>query len=291
MTEVVTGDVIFSYADTLIRAIGFAQSTCYFFPRPEEFGKAGLVWNETGWRVDVNFQRLTLPVSPRESLGKLRPLLPAKYSPVNAKGFGQQKIYLASVSRQLAELIGESLPKPLKLAILGAVDERDQILPEWELRGQSEWEEFEETRIRSNDRLPETTKRALVNARRGQGLFKRNVFRLEHACRITEVENPTHLVASHIKPWRVSSNEERLEGANGLVLTPTIDHLFDRGFISFENNGELIISPVADRLSLNRMGVPPGRSLEVGCFNTDQCHFLEFHRKQVLLRGHSTAPS
>jgi hypothetical protein len=55
------------------------------------------------------------------------------------------------------------------------------------------------------------------------------------------LDNPVHLVASHCKPWRDSSNEERLNGENGLLLTPSIDHLFDRGFIGFENNGALII--------------------------------------------------
>jgi transposase len=54
-----------------------------------------------------------------------------------------------------------------------------------------------------------------------------------------------HLRASHIRPWRDSDNEARLDGENGLLLTPTIDHLFDRGFISFEDDGRLLISPVA----------------------------------------------
>jgi hypothetical protein len=68
------------------------------------------------------------------------------------------------------------------------------------------------------------------------------------------VENPVHLVASHCKPWRDATNEERLDGENGLLLTPSIDHLFDRGFIGFEDNGRLIISPVAHHPSLQRMG-------------------------------------
>ena len=58
------------------------------------------------------------------------------------------------------------------------------------------------------------------------------------------MENPVHLVASHCKPWRDATNEERVDGENGLLLTPSIDHLFDRGFIGFEDNGRLIISPV-----------------------------------------------
>jgi predicted restriction endonuclease len=65
-----------------------------------------------------------------------------------------------------------------------------------------------------------------------------------------------HLRASHSKPWRDSSNEERLDGENGLLLTPSIDHLFDRGFISFRSDGRLLVSPVAHAGSLERMGVP-----------------------------------
>jgi hypothetical protein len=64
-----------------------------------------------------------------------------------------------------------------------------------------------------------------------------------------------HLRESHCKPWRDSSNEERINGENGLLLTPTVDHLFDRGFISFE---VLIVSPVAHPPSLNLMGVCDG---------------------------------
>jgi hypothetical protein len=52
--------------------------------------------------------------------------------------------------------------------------------------------------------------------------------------RITGVERIEHLRASHCKPWRDSSDPERLDAENGLLLTPSIDHLFDRGFIAFE---------------------------------------------------------
>ena len=55
-------------------------------------------------------------------------------------------------------------------------------------------------------------------------------------------------IASHIKPWPESTNEERLTGENGLLLRPSIDHLFDRGFMSFEDNGELVVSEIAHEL-------------------------------------------
>ena len=100
---------------------------------------------------------------------------------------------------------------------------------------------------------------------------------------MTFVDNPTHLIGSHIKPWRESSNVERLHEANGLLLTPTVDHLFDRGFISFEDSGELIVSPVVDRVSLNRMGINPAHPPRPTSFNVDQKFFLAHHRKEIFL--------
>jgi putative restriction endonuclease len=139
--------------------------------------------------------------------------------------------------------------------------------------------------IASNDSISETTRNALIQARRGQGRFKENVARFERECRITHVGNPTHLIASHIKPWRESSDEERLASGNGLLLTPSIDHLFDRGFISFGDGGEVLVSPVADTESLPRMGVVCDRPLFAGRFNTDQRYFLDSHRKEIFLKS------
>ena len=91
---------------------------------------------------------------------------------------------------------------------------------------------------------------------------------------------------SHCKPWRDSANEERLNGENGLLLTPTMDHLFDRGFISFEDSGILIVSPVADVPSLNRMGITTADVVNVGVFTEGQKRFLDYHRDAVLLQVH-----
>ena len=68
------------------------------------------------------------------------------------------------------------------------------------------------------------------------------------------------------------------------LLTPSIDHLFDRGFIGFENNGQLILSPVAHRPSLQRMGIETEKVVNVGAFTEGQKEFLGFHRESVLLR-------
>lgn len=110
--------------------------------------------------------------------------------------------------------------------------------------------------------------------------------KIERACRITKVERMEHLIASHVRPWRDSSNEQRLDGENGLLLTPTVDHLFDKGFISFEDSGQLIVSPVADLNSLKRMGIDSERRVNVGVFSEGQRRHLDFHRENVLRKAH-----
>ena len=146
------------------------------------------------------------------------------------------------------------------------------------------WEDQIAQQIATEAQIPETEREALIIARRGQGVFKRNVQRIEERCRITGVDRAEHLIASHGKPWRdCESNEERLDGENGLLLTPTVDHLFDRGFISFENDGTLLLSPVAHSESLRRMGIPVDQVRNVGGFTEGQKRYLEYHRESLFL--------
>lgn len=142
-----------------------------------------------------------------------------------------------------------------------------------------------ERQVENDSSIRETERLALICARNGQGLFRDRVSKIETRCRITGVENPVHLIASHCKPWRDSSNDERLNGENGLLLTPSVDHLFDRGFIGFEDSGKLIVSPVAHKPSLERMGIETKMVVNVGAFTSGQKQFLEFHRNAVLLQS------
>ena len=117
----------------------------------------------------------------------------------------------------------------------------------------------------------------------GQGVFKEHVWAVETSCRVTGVVNPNHLIGSHIKPWRHSDNKEHLDGENGLLLTPSIDHLFDKGHISFQDSGLLLISPRADRDSLARMGVEDESSAIQRPFTHIQRRYLDFHRDKIFL--------
>lgn len=278
MREVAPGDLVFSFVDTRIVGIGIAESYCWESPKPVEFGNAGQNWENVGWKVKVQFTQLENRIRPKDHMAVLRDLLPAKYSPLQPNGNGLQSVYLTEVPNTLAEvllgLIGKEVV-PISHAALQASPIPSDDLDIWEGRL--------EQQVANDPKVPDTDRIAIVRARLGQGLFKDRVSKIESQCRITGVSNPAHLIASHCKPWRDSTNHERLNGENGLLLTPSIDHLFDRGFISFEDTGRLIISPVAHRPSLERMGIDISAPVNVGSFTGGQKHFLDFHRSSVLL--------
>lgn len=280
MREVAPGDLVFSFMDTRILAIGVAQSYCWESPKPLEFGTAGPNWENIGWKVKVSFTELSNRVRPKDHIDVLRPLLPERYSPLQPNGNGLQSVYLTEVPVALAEvlvgLIGQEVT-PISAMAAGVKPMPADDLDVWERRL--------EQQLADSSTVPETERLAIIRARNGQGLFRERVAKIETRCRITGVENPAHLIASHCKPWRDATNEERLNGENGLLLTPSIDHLFDRGFIGFEDNGTLIVSPVAHAPSLQRMGINTTDVVNVGGFSTGQKQFLDFHRNAVLLQS------
>lgn len=283
MREVAPGDLIFSFSDTWIRAFGISGSHAYEAPKPVEFGGTGRNWEAIGWRIDVAFHEVATGFRPVDWIERLRPLLPRRYSPLQSDGKGLQSMYLTEIPEPLAlvlaELLGNEVLAVARSNVARRVDAQAR-LPEVVL-----WEEHLEKVIENDPAIIETDRLQLVLARRGQGLFRNRVAGREVRCRVTGVDRTEHLRASHCKPWRDCANEERLDGNNGLLLTPSIDHLFDRGFVSFEDDGRLLVSPVAHRESLVRMGVAVDRPVHVGAFTSEQGKFLEFHRDAVLLRA------
>ena len=285
MREVSPGDIIFSFVDTRIGHIAVAQSTAYEAPKPREFGSAGPNWSQIGWKISVRYFRLNNWIRPADHMSALGQVLPGRYSPLQSDGKGNQGVYLTRLSEQFAEtlvsLIGHEARQLMSANRMDRYEVDVHLEPVPEI---DEWEDYLSEQIAADQEIADTERNALIKARRGQGLFRENVRRIERACRVTRVDNLEHLVAGHTKPWRdCDSAAERLDGENGFLLTPTIDHLFDRGFISFENNGRLLISPVADANSLERMGVRTDQPTNVGAFSAGQRRYLEYHRDSVFL--------
>lgn len=286
MREVSPDDVVFSFSGTYIKAIGVAQSYCYECPKPLEFGSAGMVWDDVGWRVDVAFREESLPVRPSDHMTQIRPHLPERYAPLRPDGRGLQAVYLTELSRSLAEALATLMGRPILDLVRGEVTGESK-LNVLQMVGSPnpsmEWERELTNRIERDSTISDTEKAQLVLARGGQGEFRRKVRLIEHSCRVTKVDREEHLRASHCKPWRDSSNDERLDGENGLLLTPSIDHLFDRGFITFESSGRLVISNVAHPDSLHKMGIILDEPVNVGSFTNRQKDYLAHHREHIFL--------
>lgn len=262
------GDVVISYAGGLIKAIGLVAAPCSEKSKPSEFGSAGDSWSDSGWEVRIDWDLLAKPIRPKDHLELIAPLLPSKNSPLQASGNGNQGCYLAGISDELGNLL-------LSLANRVNPDFTDDIVQhQAELEGDAI-----EAAIKAST-LEVTEKLQLSKARIGQGLFRSNLEAIEPACRVTGVTNKALLIASHIKPWsKCDNNAERLDGHNGLLLSPHIDKLFDRGWITFTDAGNLLCAEPEIEQALLQWGVE--LPLNVSPFNTKQAAFLEYHRAEI----------
>ena len=273
MTEVQPGDVVFSFAGAQIGAVGIATGTARSAPKPEEFGAAGDNWSDEGWYVPVEFREIEKPLRPQVVAAALAPLLPERYSPIRANGMGNQGVYLAAVPEAMAVKLRE---------LLGGQVEAIEAGPAGELIREAE-EAAEEQQIQQRTDIGPVEKQRLVNSRCGQGVFRSNLEQIEKRCRVTGISDPGHLRASHIKPWAKSSDQEKLDGYNGLLLAPHVDHLFDRGYISFADDGAMLVSPKLDGEVLKRWGIDPDKNY--GPFRAEQKVYLKYHREERFLGG------
>lgn len=265
MTELEVGDLVFSFASTQIRAAGIVQSKAYESPKPD-FKQAGSNWSDIGWFAEVEFVPIANPIAPKEHMDAIGPLLSPRYAPLRQNGKGNQNVYLTEISQQLAKTLMDL--SSISMDFL------------WTAAGPTTNENDDSESSITGTVVSALERMQLIKARRGQGLFKTNVRLIEKSCRITGLETPRHLIASHIKPWSESTNSEKLDGANGLLLSPHIDHLFDKGFISFRDEGSVIISRELDPMVLSRWRLKIDENVRP--FDPRQQSYLEFHRDVIL---------
>ena len=109
-----------------------------------------------------------------------------------------------------------------------------------------------------------TERKGLVTSRVGQGWYRRELLhKFGHKCAVTESSLEEILIASHIVPWRDSSDDEKLDPNNGILLSPNYDALFDKHLISFEDSGEIIISPMIKPNQLSLLGISKEAKISV----------------------------
>ena len=141
----------------------------------------------------------------------------------------------------------------------------------------------EEARIAVDVTIEKTEREAIVKSRIGQGRFREKILGKYGACIITGIDISRILVASHIKPWAVSTNEERICEDNGLLLSATYDRLFDSGLISFTWDGKMIISRFVTEVNRQKLKIASGEKYNLLC-NSQMKTFLEYHNDVVFIK-------
>lgn len=119
---------------------------------------------------------------------------------------------------------------------------------------------------------------AATKIRVNQSEYRKGLLRRYDRCCLCGVENKDLLIASHIKPWSQANLEEKLDFDNGLLLCPNHDKLFDLGYITFDNSGNIMISPLLSKKDRKFTNVNKKMKIEV---NEKNCEYLEYHRTQI----------
>ena len=142
----------------------------------------------------------------------------------------------------------------------------------------SDIDELEECLVSETNSAKRTEIETLIKARQGQGRFRQKLLKLYPICPLTDLDIQSLLIASHIKPWSVCNNNERLDPFNGLMLAPNIDRLFDKGLITFDPDGTIKISPKIDPENQERLGISRDMKLKI---EPESEKYFEYHRNHV----------
>ena len=147
----------------------------------------------------------------------------------------------------------------LKVQLDNSVDEIDKEIETKQLQGEE--------------------REALIKVRVNQSAFRKLLMRRYTHCCLCDVDDESLLVASHIKPWAKSNSAEKVDVNTGLLLCPNHDKLFDRGYISFDNGGHIVISDELSENSAISMNIKNDMQIEL---SNDNIKYMEYHRNNVL---------
>jgi hypothetical protein len=122
-----------------------------------------------------------------------------------------------------------------------------------------------------------TERQIVIAARLGQGKFRQRLIDEWQCCAVTGCGDLELLRASHIKPWRDGNNHERLSPDNGLLLSAHLDAAFDRGFISFSDDGRILVNK--EKLTdsdASALGID--QNMRLHSIRPEHIHYLNVHR-------------
>ena len=124
-------------------------------------------------------------------------------------------------------------------------------------------------------------KQEISNARNGQGKYREQLLEQCHFCPFTMVSDERLLIASHIKPWAASTDEEKIDPFNGYMLSPLYDKLFDRGFITFTEKRHIILSEFISPYTWKQLNIKNDVFIKQLPMDEKRIEYLKFHHQSV----------
>lgn len=140
-------------------------------------------------------------------------------------------------------------------------------------------QEIEDYKSDEFSSIDETERDAIIRSRVGQGRFRVSLIEMWGECSVTGCKATEVLRASHIKPWRFSTDEERLDPYNGFLLLPNLDALFDIGLITFQDNGEIAFSKRLSRSTIYILNM--NSDMQIQKIHNRHLPYLQFHRENI----------
>lgn len=123
-----------------------------------------------------------------------------------------------------------------------------------------------------------------ASKRPGQATYRRKVIeRFNGKCAITGADELDILVASHIKRYELCDKKhttEHTDPENGILLSSLYDRLFDQGFITFDNNSNIVFSHWLSESNKEKLLL--NSYTRINCdFSQKTISYLDFHRHHI----------
>jgi hypothetical protein len=254
MTEVVPGDVIFSYANRSFAAVSVAKTEAV--ESDDQVGRRAVDWGTQGRRIDVEYLDMET-FAPLDQVHKLlAPMLPEEQAPLRRDGRDREG-YLFGLPSEAGRLLLDYLASQVGLVGKEAISSMVIAAAGNPLERQ-----------------------ALAASRLGQGVFRKAVSKVwKGRCVVTGANARALVKAIHIKPWQDSNNEERLDPYNGLMLSALYTEAFNTGLISFDLTGSLLLSESVEPFQWEQLGIK--QTSWIAGLKEEHAPYLEYHRDHV----------
>lgn len=265
------GDIIFSLYERKIVSLNISESVSAAHETPFIYSKYPAEKRD-GKIVYVNYNKFNNAISIDDYIDDILRLCPEKYSPINK--IKNKRTNINSVNQGYLYKIDEKLG----LFLIELINKNNSDFNLDEIIKSNNY--INKIKDIPDKILEKTEKEALIKTRISQNVFKNKLLSRSKKCEICGLDIPELLVASHCKPWSQSNNYEKQDKNNGLLLCVNHDRLFDKGFITFEDSGKIIISEKISNNNYKMLNI--NKDIKIN-LTEDQKKYIKYHRENIFI--------